>query len=344
MKKTLIYSLVLLMAIVGCQSTETKNEMGNPYGVNMAGADFGSNFPGEYNHDYTYPTAADLDYWNQKGLRMIRFPFKWERLQLELNGPLTQFDLTKMKELVQAAEERNMPVILDLHNYCRRYLNGEHTIIGTNGLTVEHLSSFWKAIATEFKSFGNIYAYGLMNEPHDLDPGTTWFEMAQACINSIREVDMQTTIMVGGGHWSSAEKWMENSDTLKYLVDPANNLRFEAHVYFDDDASGTYKYSYEEENCYPEKGIDRVAPFVNWLKANNFRGFVGEYGIPDSDPRWNVTLDLFLAHLQENGINGTYWAAGPWWPKDEFMAVSPVDGKDRPQVAVLEKYLDATKR
>ena len=81
------------------------------------------------------------------------------------------------------------------------------------------------------------------------------------------------------------------------------------HVYFDKDASGTYKYSYEEEECYPEKGIDRVKPFVEWIKQNKFHGFIGEYGIPDNDPRWNETLDLFLGYLQENGINGTYWAA-----------------------------------
>ena len=50
-----------------------------------------------------------------------------------------------------------------------------------------------------------------------------------------------------------------------------------------------YKYSYEEEECYPEKGIDRVKPFVEWIKQNKFHGFIGEYGIPDNDPRWNET-------------------------------------------------------
>ena len=36
-----------------------------------------------------------------------------------------------------------------------------------------------------------------MNEPHDLDSCTTWFEMAQLCIDSIRTVDMDTRIMWG---------------------------------------------------------------------------------------------------------------------------------------------------
>ena len=241
-----------------------------------------------------------------------------------MHGELNRHDLDKMKEFVAAAAERDMVVMLDLHNYCRRYMNGEHTIIGTNGLTPEHLASFWKSLATEFKSFDNIYAYGLMNEPHDLDSCTTWFEMAQLCIDSIRTVDMDTRIMVGGDSWWAAERWLEYSDTLKYLKDPADKLAFEAHVYFDADASGTYKRGYDEDSCYLEKGIDRVRPFVEWLKANKFEGMVGEYGIPDSDSRWNLVLDKFLSYLQENDINGCYWAAGPWWPKDEFMAITPV--------------------
>lgn len=346
MKKVFISTFLLLNLLVsqGCKNTPPQaEETGEPYGVNLACADFGSVFPGEYNKDYTYPTAQDLKYWYQKGLKLIRLPFKWERLQPELNGPLNTHDLNKMKELVKAAEECDMVVILDLHNYCRRFINGDHHLIGTNGLTIENLASFWQAIAKEFSIFKNIYGYGLMNEPHDLAPHTTWFDMAQASIHAIRKVDTHTLIMVGGNDWSSAERWLQQSDTLKHLKDPAHNLAFEAHVYFDKDASGTYKYSYEEEGCYPEKGIDRVRPFVEWIKQNNLRGFIGEYGIPDNDSHWNQTLDLFLNYLRENDINGTYWAAGPWWD-NYFMAITPKEGKDRPQMKIVGKYTSTLKK
>ena len=78
-------------------------------------------------------------------------------------------------------------------------------------------------------------------------------------------------------------------------------------------------------------------------RQNKFHGFIGEYGIPDNDPRWNETLDLFLGYLQENGINGTYWAAGPWWDT-YFMAITPKDGKDRPQMPIIEKYTSTLKK
>ncbi len=335
--KCIFSGVLALVCFFSLYAEKPKESPSEVYGVNIACADFGSVFPGEYNKDYAYPAANDLDYWNRKELKLIRFPFKWERLQHELYGDLTPFDLIKMKEFVKAAEDRNMMIILDLHNYCRRYMNGEHTIIGTSGLKPEHLADFWKKIAIEFRSFKNIYAYGLMNEPHDLDSGTSWFEMAQACIDSIRTVDTKNCIMLGGAHWSSARDWLLYSDTLKFLSDPNKNLRFEAHCYFDDDGSGTYKRSFKGDSCYAEKGIERVKPFVTWIKENKLRGFVGEYGIPDNDPQWNKTLDLFLNYIQSEGINGTYWAAGPRWG-DYFMSVEPINRKDRPQMEVLEKY------
>ena len=64
---------------------------------------------------------------------------------------------------------------------------------------------------------------------------------------------------------------------------------------------------------------------------------------PTMIPRWNETLDLFLGYLQENGINGTYWAAGPWWDT-YFMAITPKDGKDRPQMPIIEKYTSTLKK
>ena len=137
--------------------------------------------------------------------------------------------------------------------------------------------------------------------------GTGRFDMVQRSIAYTRSrhkyayYGRRATIITSEGSDLSRVKY-----GLGSLKDPANNLAFEAHVYFDKDASGTQGTSYEEEECYPEKGIDRVKPFVEWIKQNKFHGFIGEYGIPDNDPRWNETLDLFLGYLQENGINIAY--------------------------------------
>lgn len=318
---------------------ETDNVIPYPFGVNLAGADFGKNYPGVYGKDYGYPSQKDIRYFKSKGLSLIRVPFRWERIQHELNGELDKDELARLKQVIQEAEKWQVQVIPDLHNYCRRRVGEKSFIIGQNGLSIENLADLWGKLAKELKIYSNIYGYGLINEPFDMLPFTPWTKIAQACIIAIRETDKKTPIIVGGDSWSSAERWMEYSDNLKNLYDPANRLIFEAHVYFDKDASGTYRHSYEEEGANPYTGVERVQPFIKWLKKNNFRGFIGEYGIPDNDERWLVCLENFLAYLSENKVNGTYWAAGPRWGNYP-MSVQPTENykKDRPQMKVLEKY------
>ena len=350
------------------------------FGVNMSGAEFGNVYPGVDGTHYGYPSKKDLEYFKGKGLRMIRFPFRWERIQSEMNGPVVDGDavpvgvgsivinagkshvvivqsemngplitteLAKMKEFVQAAEDLNMKVLLDMHNFGRYcvYSNGvnsddnQFVVIGNAQCTVENFCDVWKKLAAEFKDYKCIWGYDIMNEPYGMLRTTPWETIAQACINAIREVDTETMLVISGNEYSSASRWKEVSDGLKNLVDPCDNMIFQAHVYFDWDASGNYSRSYDEDGATIQTGVARLRPFVEWLKENGKRGFVGEYGVPDDDGRWLDILDAALKYLQENGVNGTYWSAGPRWG-DYKLAVQPTDNYtvDRPQLATLLKY------
>lgn len=331
------YFNIVFLSFLIFTSTKAHSQP-NYFGVNLAGADFGSNMPGVFNVDYTYPVASELDYYKSKGLLLIRLPFRWERLQPKLGGELDTVELNRLKTIVAAIQNRNMYVVLDMHNSCRYSIENKTRMIGTSEVTVEHIKGFWTKLATVFKDEKNIWGYGIMNEPHDMLNKNHWFSIAQEIINGIRTVDKSTTIVVGGDCWSSAEKWIAQSDNLKKLVDPSGKLIFEAHIYFDKDASGQYRNSYDKENTTSNTGIERANPFVNWLKKNKLRGFIGEYGIPDNDPRWLITLDKLLSYLKDNEINGTYWAAGPWWGNN-FMTIEPSDGvTDRPQMSIVVKY------
>lgn len=336
---------LIFMSFVCC-STFAQKPYNNtvPFGVNLAGAEFGhgSKIPGEVNVDYFYPTIEDLDYWKSKNLTLLRVPFKWERIQHEVNGELTVAEVEVLKKMLKQAEDRGLKVILDLHNYGRRKIENTTYIIGHDSLSIEAFSTFWGKLAKELKGYENsIYGYGLMNEPHDMLPNTPWVKIAQAAIFEIRKQDMKTPIVIGGNHWSSADRWKDVSDELKYLYDPVHNLIFEAHVYFDNDASGVYKNSYDVEKANPYIGVERLRPFVKWLQENNLRGFVGEYGIPANDERWMVCLDYMLDYMQKHNVNGTYWAAGARW-NNYILGVQPKDKykTDMPQLNILRKYTE----
>jgi endoglucanase len=293
------------------------------YGINLSGAEQGNSY-----YPSTYPTTDILDYYKSKNFTLIRLPISWERIQPTLGGALDSVELGKLISYIDAISNRNMKVIIDIHNYAR--YNG-NIISPITGVFVSYFQDLWVKLASQLKSKTCIWGYDIMNEPHDMTPFVSWRDIAQLAISSIRKVDTNTSIIVGGDSWSSAERWTTYSDSLKTLVDPNNNLIFEAHCYFDNDASGTYKNSYDAEGATISTGVKRVKPFVDWLASNHLKGFVGEYGIPNNDSRWLNVLDTFLVYLKANKIGGAYWDCC-------LLSCDPVGNVDGVQIPVLVKF------
>ncbi len=302
-------------------------------GINLAGAEFGSK-RGVHGTNYIYPGASDLAYFAGKGIDLVRLPFAWERMQPTLNGPLDPAELARLTGFLDAAHKHGMSVILDLHNYGR--YDGQ--TIGTAAVPTASFADFWNRLASVVGDHPAVHGYGLMNEPHDMGGAAVWPTAAQAAVDAIRQVDRDTTIVVAGDNWSNAEHWASSNAGLK-IVDPSNNLMYEAHIYFDDANRGVYDKSYDQLAVDPNIGVRRLEPFLEWLAANNARGFIGEFAVPSDDPRWLPVLDNFTAAVARNGLPSAYWAGGPWWGADR-LAVQPVNGQDRPQMAVLERYID----
>ncbi len=306
-------------------------------GVNLAGAEFGEgNLPGTYNQHYTYPTKAEVDYFTAKGMNVFRLPFRWERLQRETYTALNATELSRIKNVVSYATSKGAHTILDPHNYARYF--GE--VIGSAGLPVSAFAGFWEKLAAEFKDNPNVI-FGLMNEPHNMTT-ESWLEAANAAIAAIRSTGASNLILVPGNGWTGAHSWTSdwygtpNSVAMKNITDPADNFAYEVHQYFDSNSSGT------SETCVSTTiGADRLKTFTSWLKNNNQRGFLGEFGI-SANETCMMALDNMLAYMHANSdvwMGWTYWAAGPWWGNYMF-SVEPANGQDKPQMAILEKYLD----
>ncbi len=302
------------------------------FGVNLAGAEFGS-VPGTYGVDYTYPTSSELDYYAAKGVTLIRLPFLWERMQPTLDGSLNPAEVSRMTTFLGEAQAHGIQVILDAHDYGRY----DGSVVGSAAVPVSAFQDFWSKMALQFGDNAAVGGFDIMNEPHDMGGATVWPTDAQAAVNAIRTVDMHTPIYVEGDGWSSAATWQTVNGNLN-IADPANKIVYEAHLYFDSNNSGTYSGTYDQEGAYPTIGVDRLQPFADWLAQHNAQGFIGEFGVPDNDPRWLTVLDNFLAAAQHDGISGTYWAGGPWWGSYP-LSIEPVNGTDQPQMTVLEKYL-----
>lgn len=303
-------------------------------GLNFSGAGFAGNvIPGINNRNYIFPTEYYFSSWSARGVKLIRFPILWERLQPALGGELDSSYAQLIDGVFYYANKYNMKVILDLHNYARY----RGAVIGTGDVSYESFRDVTTKIARRWSREPALYGYDIMNEPHDAT--AYWPKAAQYGIDGIRMFDSIHKIFIEGNGWAEATRWPQWNDSLLSLQDPAGNLIYEAHVYFDEGGGGTYA-NIDPSNLDAMYGVNRVKPFVDWLKKNNKKGYIGEFGAPDNHPHWMTIMDNMLAYLRDNCIPSTYWAAGPGWGNYN-LSVEPVGAQERPQWPTLRRYLEA---
>jgi endoglucanase len=306
-------------------------------------ADFSNETSGIYGQDYSYPSERTGAYFCDEGLALLRLPFRWERIQPRLGEALDDAELKRLKATVALVRKHHGEVILDVHNYGRYCIrrNGkkqECVIDQRMGSTVvvsrDHFADLWRRLSQAFQDEPTVRAYGLMNEPHDL--GTSdWQVISQAAVDAIRSENDKKLILVAGDGWSNAHRFPEVNGARAWIKDAADQVAYEAHCYFDHDNSGKYELDYDEELTrdarLEERGEARLRPFVGWCQKNRVRGFLGEYGIPAGDKRWQTVLARFLRALDDAGMDSCYWAAGERWgnyplsiqPRRDFQKAAP---------------------
>ena len=229
-----------------------------------------------------------------------------------------------------------MRVIIDVHNYAAY----RGSMMGTSDVPTSTLGDLWRRIAQRYKDKDTV-VFGLMNEPNNLRT-ETWLEAANIAIAEIRQTGAKNLILVPGNGWSSARSWVDgdygtpNGEVMLKVKDPANNFAYEVHQYFNADFTGT------SADCQSiDIGIETLTPLTEWARKHGQRGFLGEIGVGAGRTCLDA-LDRVLRFMAENNdvwIGWTYWAGGAWWPEDYFTNVQPLDGKDRPQMAILQKYI-----
>jgi endoglucanase len=290
--------------------------------------------PGRPNFDYVFPAPDYLDRWQTRGIRVIRFSIVWERLQPTLNGPFDADYATGIDNFLKQAADRNMGVILDIHNYGRYY----QQVIGTAAVPLGGYKNLLQQVAERWHATPGLLAYDIMNEPFG-EADEHWPAVAQAGIDGVRMFDSVKPIYVEGRAWSSAIHWPELNDALLSLKDSADNLIFSAHMYLDEGSKGIYPTG-PGEHFDLNTGVERAKPFVEWLVRNHKRGQFGEFGVSADDPRWMQAMDRLLVYLNSHCVPLAYWAAGPLWGNYP-LSIEPMDGVDRPQWAVVGRFVQA---
>jgi hypothetical protein len=230
-------------------------------GVNVAGGEFGSPVdqptsafsnaaPGVYDRAYHYDSAATFAWLAARGVRLVRLPVRWERLQPALGQALDQTEVQRVKDAVGRAGAAGLQVVLDLHNYGAYYQSdgrqGVRRPLGSGAVPDSAFADLWRRLSLHFKDDPAVVAYGLMNEPTGLSSATVWERASQAAVDAIRATGDRTYVRVAGNLWSGVTSFAQQHPRA-WIRDPLGYVRYEAHHYFDRDHSGHYVHTYAEE-------------------------------------------------------------------------------------------------
>lgn len=219
-------------------------------GINLGGAEptrntgFSNTNPGVYDTDYWYPSAASINYLASRGHRLFRLPFRWERMQPTLGGPLDPTEVAHCKDAMAAILAAGGRSILDCHNYGKYITAAGPQSLNSSSLPSSYLVDFWKKMAVEFSGANGCIGFDLMNEPYNqggiaADAGKTaaqtWERIMQDAVTGIRSTGQNRRLIIpvyagmGGIRQAHPAKW---------ITDPKNNFVYTAHQYFDQDRYG----------------------------------------------------------------------------------------------------------
>jgi endoglucanase len=326
-----------ILAIFGALLMASPQQLGARQpsgGINLAGGEFNAGRrPGTYAKDYIYPNAATAKPFVAMGMKVVRVPVLWERLQPEAMQPLSSTEMARLDKALGGLNGFQL-IIIDVHNYGKFQGKRLDQISGGG----RYLADLWQRLAIYYKARPAI-AFGLMNEPNGMAPAA-WRKIADQSVAAIRRAGARNLILVPGSNWTGAHSWLSggsrsNAAAFADFRDPGRNYVLEMHQYLDRYSSGM-----DMQCVTPDVARQRMTAATNWLRQNRHRGFLGEFGA-STDAQCLKSLDALLAYVHGNGdvwLGWTYWAGGPWMGSNYPMSVQPVQGKARPQSTVLARY------
>jgi len=245
-----------------------------------------------------------------RGVKMVRLPFYWGMLQPTLGGPLDARYLTALRQEVNRIKSAGMSVVLDLHNSCRWPMYDSKAVCG-NGITRNQAADVWRRLSDAFKDEQAVVAYDLMNEPYEM-PASTWESFSQAMVSAVRSNGDAKTLWIEGSAWSAVEAFAERHPRA-WIRDPADNLVYSAHQYFE--YAGRYErgFDYDSYSAEMRSVIPRLRSFTNWLAANEVQGSIGEVGWPSADStttwrRWNAIGERWYSAADKAGLSVAYFS------------------------------------
>lgn len=330
-------------------------------GVNLAGLEFGKSFSSSTAPNLSAEDAegstSDLQATSEfirSGMNTVRLPIRWGYLQLE--GPgigdinKSYFDNFVKPTLISLTQAK-VHVILDLHAYMRYSYYGRGVAgCGERGqcpdgdliLNEQAYQHVWKQLYDQIKADDQIDQRYLMldivNEPVEI-PDDKVFTVQTAVIKTLRNAGFTGYILVEGNSWSGLHSWTTKTwasadgkiqytnatlftreNFAKAGITDLSKIIINVHQYFDNNYSGV------GSSCLTDlstTGPDQfnLQAFADYLKANQLKAIVTEFGVGSDSQTCSTALRQFLDYMKQNSVKGkdygfigwTIWSSGHAW-------------------------------
>ena len=274
-------------------------------GVNMGNAfeapsetAWGNPWKAEY-----FEIMADL------GFDHVRLPVRWEPAERSMaTAPysINQTFLQRIKEVVDAALENDLHIIVNMHHHEELFEDPEGQ--------KERFLSQWNQIATYFKDYPDQLLFEVMNEPHGNLSPEKWNEFFSDALAEIRKTNPERVVILGvaefGGLGGIVHLQLPDDEYIilsPHYYNPFNFTHQGAEwVENSDPWLGTEWFDTEADR---ETVINEFSFALQFSETNHIPIHVGEFGAYskadiESRERWTT----FLARwFEEQGLSWAYW-------------------------------------
>ena len=257
-------------------------------------------------------TNEYFDLIKQAGFNSIRLPVRWSAHAMT-NAPYTiapEF-LQRVDWAVSNALSRNLPVVLNIHNFTEAYTD-------PNGQK-EKFGALWKQIAEHNHGYPDILLFELFNEPKKKLTDKIWNAYIKEVVPIVRQSNPNRTILIGPGDKNTVAH-------LKALKIPRadRNIIVTIHYYFPlefthqgadwltnpkGDPQSWLGTKWTGTDAEKKAVTDEFDAAVAWARAHNRPVNLGEFGSynkadMESRARWTkFVADTAIAR----GMSFHYW-------------------------------------
>jgi aryl-phospho-beta-D-glucosidase BglC (GH1 family) len=256
----------------------------------MVGPDFTKNFWLEFKKNYI--TQEDIKYIKQTGMNSLRIPFHYKLFTNEdymgLDNAQNGFEI--IDQLLDWCRAEGLYVVFDMHDAPGGQTGDNiddsygYPWLMENENNKKQFCQIWKNIAQRYVNDTIVLGYDLINEPiahyfvdkyahlnDSLEP------LYKRCVDSIRLVDKNHIILLGGAQWN-------------------NNFSVFKDSKFDD------KIMYTCHRYWCDTLQANIADFVHFRDSVNLPMYMGETG--ENTHQW---IAAWTRLMERNNIGWHYW-------------------------------------